>query len=238
MLAAPDGEDESMRPLRLELEGYTSWKKRVEVDFVALGDLFVIIGPTGAGKSSLLDAICLALYGKVPRASDDERRELISLGASEARVQLEFRTNGRTYRVARRFPRSGAQSVRLDRIEEDGVTVPEVENPGVREVNRVLEELLGLDFDAFTRVILLPQGEFAKLLRGKVAERKQLLSRLLDTDRVERAGKRARHQAQTLKDEAETQENVIREVLASATQEKKEELGAQVRGKNGRAQWA
>ena len=87
-----------MRPIRLALEGFTSFRDKVELDFTGL-DLFAITGPTGAGKSSLIDAICFALYGQVPRVGDDYK-QLISHGAERLSVQLDFGVGKSTSKVS------------------------------------------------------------------------------------------------------------------------------------------
>ena len=147
-----------MRPLRLTIEGLTAFRKEQVIDFTDL-DLFVVTGPTGAGKSTILDAMVLALYGAIPRMTTGPSA-LVTHGETMARVQLEFSADGETYRVSRRLPKRGAQSAMLERRDGDD-WVPAVEEGGVRPVNARLEEIVGLDFDGFTRAVLLPQGEFA-----------------------------------------------------------------------------
>ena len=88
-----------MKPLRLSFEGLTCFKERQRIDFTEL-DLFAISGPTGAGKSSVLDAMIFALYGQMPRVSKSYS-ELISLGRDRLAVSLDFRVTGRDFRVSR-----------------------------------------------------------------------------------------------------------------------------------------
>jgi exonuclease SbcC len=180
----------------LTIEGLTSFKTRQPVDFSEL-DLFVITGPTGSGKSSILDAVTFALYGDIARVNDNELRHLISHGASFARVSLDFEVDGTLYRVARRMGRKEAQRATLERV-DDGVVVSEVEQSGVKAVNKRLEEIVGLDFDTFTKAVLLPQGAFDKFLKGNVGERRHILMRLLDLGRYEAAGRLARQEAARL----------------------------------------
>lgn len=185
-----------MRPLRLHIDGFTSFRNPQEIDFSEL-DLFVIIGPTGSGKSSILDAVTLALFGTVPRTNKHELKELISLGASQAKVQLDFEVDGSHYRVARRLPRNGAQSATIERIDGHD-TIPEVDGSGVKEANARIEQIVGLDYEAFTRAVLLPQGAFAEFLKGDTSQRRAILVRLLDLDRFVRAGQLANQRAKEL----------------------------------------
>jgi exonuclease SbcC len=165
-----------MRPLHLELEGFTSFAEHTELDFAAL-DLFPITGPTGAGKSSLIDALIFALYGWVPRVGR-EYRQLISHGAERLAVQLEFAVGGDRYRVSRTIRKSdGRVQARLDRL-ADG-TAESVAGK-VQEIEAAVERIVGLDHDAFTRSVVLPQGEFDRFLKGKPEERRKILVSLLN----------------------------------------------------------
>jgi exonuclease SbcC len=185
-----------MRPLALKVEGLTSFKTTQEIDFSDF-DLFVITGPTGSGKSTILDAITFALYGDIARVNDNELRHMISHGSSFARVSLDFEVDKTVYRVARRMGRKEAQKATLERI-DDGNPVSEVEQSGVKVVNKRIEEIVGLDFNTFIKAVLLPQGAFDRFLKGNVADRRQLLMRLLDLGRYEAAGRLARREAARL----------------------------------------
>ena len=89
-----------MRPISLRLEGFTSFRKITEVDFKGL-DIFAIVGPTGAGKTSLIDAITYALYGCTARVSEKNISDLIHLGSQQASVLFEFRSGNKNYRIVR-----------------------------------------------------------------------------------------------------------------------------------------
>ena len=212
-----------MRPVRLVVEGFTSFRKEQEIDFEEL-DLFVITGPTGSGKTSILDAVTLALYGMVPRAGKQDLKELISLGASQAKVQLDFRVADADYRVARRIPRRGAQVATFERIEGE-TAIPEVERGGVTAVNERVVEIIGLDYRSFTTAVLLPQGDFASFLKGDVKVRRRILIRLLDLDRFERAGALARKKASGLRTAVEAGVGLVAQEYGDATSEALEEAG-------------
>lgn len=211
-----------MKPLALTIEGLTSFREPQTIDFSGL-DLFVITGPTGSGKSSILDAITFALYGKVARVNAHELRELISHGSAYMRVQLDFEVDRTRYRVARRMSRRAGSDVTLERI-EDGVSITEVERGGTKVVNERLEEIVGLDFGSFTKAVLLPQGAFHEFLKGEKAERRRILTRLLDLDRYERVAQAARREADRLQVALSEQRLQIETNYLDATEDRLEEL--------------
>ncbi|TMD59314.1 MAG: SMC family ATPase [Chloroflexi bacterium] len=184
-----------MRPLRLQLKGFTSFREEQNVDFSSL-DLFAIAGPTGAGKSSLLDAVTYALYGLVERVGG-ECGQLISQGLPSMAVTLEFDVAGERWRVTRRSYRKGATEVLLERFGE-GKWAPEAGK--VREVNDRVTALIGLDYDGFTRAVLLPQGKFDQFLAGDAKDRRRILTDLLDLHLYERMQKQALATAKQAKD--------------------------------------
>jgi DNA repair protein SbcC/Rad50 len=164
-----------VRPIKLELQGFTSFRERCEIDFSKL-DLFAITGPTGAGKSSLLDAITFALYGRTERLGKSGR-ELISQGAAAMQLTLEFKAGSEVYRVFRRIKPATA-TVRLEKKEPDGSWISVTSS--IKQLEEEIVRLVGLQFDAFTRAVILPQGKFDQFLRGDSAKRKILLSELLN----------------------------------------------------------
>ncbi len=202
-----------MRPLRLELEGFSTFRERARLDFDGL-DLVAFTGATGAGKSTLIDAITFALFGSVARYDNAGRvAPVIHQLANQARVRLDFSLGGRTYiatRVVRRRSTRGvadsastkeARLELVDGADPDGPTT--VLAGDVKELNAAVEDLLGLDFKQFTRTIVLPQGEFAAFLRDDPATRDRLLQRLLDLGVYERMGQLARSQARKSADQIE-----------------------------------
>ena len=208
-----------MRPRKLSIDGFTSFREPQNVDLTDL-ELFVITGPTGAGKTSLLDSMALALYGQVPRMSGKSGlAELVSHGQAEARVMLEFSVEHDIYRVSRRLPRKGAQSARLERL-EDETWVDAVDRGGVRAVNDKVQELLKLDFGSFCKAVVLPQGEFARFLKGEPSERRETLVALLGLGSYERMRAIANERARELKIKTEQTTEILQgDEFADATPE-------------------
>jgi exonuclease SbcC len=176
--------------------GFGTFADEVTVDFEGV-DVFALVGPTGAGKSTVIDAICFALYGSVPR--HDDRRAVagaVHVQASEAKVALEFDLGDTRYAAVRVIRRDakGKASTREARLEVVG---GDVLAGSAREMEPAVVELLGLDFDQFTRAVVLPQGEFARFLHDKPAARQDLLTQLLGLEVYTRMMQRARATAGT-----------------------------------------
>jgi exonuclease SbcC len=203
-----------VRPLKLELEGFTAFRQRTCLDFGDL-DLFAVTGPTGAGKSSLIDAICYALYGRVPRVTA-EVNAVISQGHDRMQVSLEFQANGRAYRVLREARRKGSGNTRLEQMgAEDWQPIAD----RAREVTSKVEEIVGLDYEAFIRSVILPQGQFQEFLAGSPERRREVLDRLLRVDVYKRMQARAGQQTQFLLQRQNEIERRLRDELADATPE-------------------
>lgn len=226
-----------MRPLELEVEGFTAFRDRTAVDFRD-ADLFALSGPTGAGKSSIIDALTFALYGSVARYGD--RRlvsPLISQGKVEARVRLDFALGQEAYRVARvvrATARGGAttKEARLERLDRadggEGAGVVENLAGDADGVSAAVAKLLGLTFEHFNTCVVLPQGEFARFLHEKPAERQDLLVELLGLGMYDRMREQANQRARTASVEREMLDRRLAE-LADATPEARKALAGRVK---------
>ncbi len=188
-----------MRPTRLVVEGFTAFREITEVDFQG-ADLFALTGPTGSGKSSVIDAMVFALYGCVPRLDRKAVEPIISLGRSEARVVLDFTVAGIAYTAARvvRRTKSGA-TTKEARLESGG----EVLAGSAKELTEAVTALLGLTIDHFTTCVVLPQGEFMRLLHAGPSERQDLLISLLELGLYERMARVAKGREQLARQEAD-----------------------------------
>jgi DNA repair protein SbcC/Rad50 len=200
-----------VRPLRLDMAGFAVFRDETTVDFTDT-DFFALVGPTGAGKSTVLDAICFALYGTVPRWG--ERKAIanaLAPSANEARVRLVFESAGSRYvasRVVRRSAKGKVSTAHaglellpagFDVTKFDTGLSPEdlgevlAGTPG--EMEQAVLDAVGLPYEQFTTCVLLPQGEFAEFLHAKPATRQQILVNLLGLHVYEqirvRAGERA-----------------------------------------------
>ncbi len=204
-----------MRPLKLELKGFTAFRDAATLDLTGL-DLFAIAGPTGSGKSSLLDAMTYALYGRVERVGD-RVGQLISQGQPRMAVSLEFGVGPDHYRVTRSTGAKGATRILLERFRHGEWTQAGEGADRVREADQLIKDVVGLPYDGFTRSVLLPQGKFQEFLVGDAKKRRDLLSDLLDLERFRRMAERAGAMARESSSRAQTLAEVLGGEFAGVT---------------------
>lgn len=179
-----------MKILSLRLKNLNSLKGEWKIDFTAEpfkdNGLFAITGPTGAGKTTLLDAICLALYHRTPRMSSvsASANELMTRHTGDCLAEVEFEVKGARYRAfwsqrrARDKAGGALQAPKVELAAADGTILTDKINEKLRETER----LTGLDFERFTKSMLLAQGGFAAFLEANANQRAELLEELTGTD--------------------------------------------------------
>ena len=182
-----------MRLHDLEVTAFGPFADTVTVDFDELGadGLFLLHGQTGAGKTTILDAVAFALYGTVPGARKEGKRLLSDHAPAGAvpTVTLEATVGGRRIRITRSPEYQRAKKRGTGTITENAkATLAWLDGEGenlsrIPDIAREIERLLGMTADQFFQVVLLPQGEFAKFLRADNEERGKLLEKLFDTTR-------------------------------------------------------
>ena len=179
-----------MRPLELTIEGLRSFRVPVTLDLRGR-DQIAIVGDTGAGKSSIIEAITYALYGQATFSGLN--RELMNDAASQLRVVLRFRVAGQEWEVVRTLRRRGSGAVsaeppQLTLFGAEGAPVERVTQ--ARQVNERIEQVIGLNRDAFLRTTVLPQGRFAQLLvEDEPRARSTILRQVWRTDELEEAAR-------------------------------------------------
>ena len=177
-----------MKICKLKLKNLNSFRGEQEIDFESglLSDasLVAITGPTGAGKTTVLDAICVALYGKTPRLGgqgSQNPKHLISHGEKEGFAEVYFIAKDTGYLATWSATQKGAPKGELRYADTDKLITDKLAKKGKSlgpSQNTVSEEIamiLGLDFDAFKRSVMLAQGEFAAFLKAKDEDRRTIL---------------------------------------------------------------
>jgi exonuclease SbcC len=228
-----------MKILRVRFFNLNSLQGEHAVDFAAspLSDagLFAITGPTGAGKTTILDAITLALYGQVPRHDGSGPEQVMSHGTGESWAEVEFQVSGQLYRSkwsqyrARKKPEGNLQDAKMELSQQpapDAAGAVSAEWPLLEsyksKVPAKVAELSGLEYRQFLRSVLLAQGEFTKFLKSSPGERAQLLEKITDTKKysdISRAAfERSKHESQQVEN--------LRLGLAGVTLLSEQEVGA------------
>jgi len=232
-----------MRLHTMEVTAFGPFAGTETVDFDALADagLFLFTGPTGAGKTSVLDAVCFALYGQVPgtRAGTRSLRSDHAPEGAAPRVVLEVTLRGRRFRLTRspawerpklRGTGTVTQQARVHLEEHTGGAWTTL-STRLDETGDQIGALLGLKLAQFCQVVLLPQGQFAEFLRADAEKRRDLLESLFDTRRfadVERwLVNRRKEAARELDDVDERLERVLARVAEAAGEERPDELDAE-----------
>lgn len=201
-----------MKPIQLTMTAFGPYKGTEIIDFRRLEEhrLFVVSGATGAGKTTIFDGICFALYGQ---ASGEDRTEFRSMrsdfadDAVQTAVELIFEMNGRTFRIMRQIPytKSGNKTETTARCEffelMDGGEVPFVDRQIVSEINRKVEELVGFTQAQFSQIVMLPQGEFRKFLTSDTENKETIMRKIFKTEEYREIVNRLK----TRKDEANEQ---------------------------------
>lgn len=219
-----------MKLHQLTLHAFGPFAGTELIDFDRLGEdgLFLLRGRTGAGKTSILDAVTFALYGDVPGQRDKTQLKSTHAPAeSEPYVQLEFTQGGRRSRV-RRSPHHGRPQKRdphrqtevgqrvVVEFSQDGTWVPYTS--GIQAANDEMQRMLGLDLHQFTKVILLPQGAFAHFLHASSKDKQDLLERLFDTERFTLVEKHLRELAREAEQQLRESDTRIQTHRESLTQ--------------------
>ncbi|MCR4542037.1 AAA family ATPase [Pseudomonas sp. 18.1.10] len=212
-----------MKILAIRLKNLASLAGPFDIDFtaepLASAGLFAITGPTGAGKSTLLDALCLALFGAVPRLGDTgqakmpdadsdisigDPRTLLRRGTGGGYAEVDFvGVNGRRYRA--RWEANRARDKASGKLQNSRQSLIDLDSDQLlasqkTEYKTQLELALGLNFEQFTRAVLLAQSEFSAFLKANDNERSELLEKLTDTALYTQLGRRAFDKAKEAKD--------------------------------------
>ncbi|KJZ51243.1 AAA family ATPase [Pseudomonas marginalis] len=212
-----------MKILAIRLKNLASLAGPFEIDFtaepLASAGLFAITGPTGAGKSTLLDALCLALFGAVPRLGDTgqakmpdadsdisigDPRTLLRRGTGGGYAEVDFvGVSGRRYRA--RWEANRARDKASGKLQNSRQSLIDLDSDQLlasqkTEYKTQLELALGLNFEQFTRAVLLAQSEFSAFLKANDNERSELLEKLTDTALYTQLGRRAFDKAKDARD--------------------------------------
>jgi exonuclease SbcC len=197
-----------MVPHQLSLQNFLSYRD-VKLDFTGLHTA-CIWGANGAGKSSLLEAITWAIWGKSRVNSEDDA---ISFGAANVRVDFIFELRGLRYRVLRARQRQGTPTLEFQ--VEDGSSFRSLTQKGVKATQAVIDDSLRIDYDTFINSAYLRQGNADEFMSKSPKDRKQILADLLKLDRYDVLADKAKDKARDLKNEIENKEASVAAAMDS-----------------------
>jgi exonuclease SbcC len=237
-----------MKPEKLTLENFGPFSGKISIDFTKLDDIFLITGKTGAGKTTIFDAICFVLYGEVPGGRNDHLSRLKSdfgdqgalvqiagIDGGECAVSLEFSLGKDRYRIERspkqEKPKKRGSGTTV--VEETAVLCKWV-NGGWEstisrksEVDKEIKQLIGLDAKEFFKIVLLPQGEFAQFLKQSTSERKDVLGKLFPVETASKIKEMVAERAKEAASQVKEAQNSLLELSKRISLDDFDEIQAQ-----------
>lgn len=202
-----------MKPVLLTMESFGSYSKKTEIDFTKVNEpIFLITGDTGAGKSTIFDAIVFALYGKSSSNNGKEGADFKSqYGEQKPVVTFKFIKNNKEYIVTRSLRevkknKNGIRTIGTNTVLS--LTLPDnTEFLGkVQDIDRKIEEIIGITKEQFTQVAMIAQGEFIALLRAKSDNKKEIFRKLFHTEKFAKLIDKIKEKRKDIRDEVEQAE--------------------------------
>jgi exonuclease SbcC len=227
-----------MRPRKLTLKNVGPFVGELDIDFSSLDEIFLISGRTGSGKTTIFDALCFALYGSLPgsrRLYADRLRSDHAPPGELCSVTLDFALGSRAYRVERR-PRQEQAKKRGEGTRAVDEQASFYELDGNRalpftmkksEIDAKIRELIGLSAEEFCKIVLLPQGEFARFLQQNTSERREVLGKLFPVDAALAIREKAADRVKELKTQLQEAEGALAALAPADTDFSARRAGAE-----------
>lgn len=210
-----------MRPISLTMEAFGSYLRKTEIDFTKVGEpIFLITGDTGAGKSTVFDAMVFALYGKSSSSNGKDGLDFKSqYGDKKPEVVFKFQKNHKEYTVKRSFRevkknKNGVKTLGTSSILS--LTLPDnTEFIGkVAETEKKIEEIIGLTKEQFMQIAMIAQGEFMTLLRAKSDNKKEIFRKLFHTEKFAKIIEIIKEKRRNIKTEADKAESLCKKDIS------------------------
>ncbi len=233
-----------MRPIRVEFQAFGPYVGHEKVDFEAISSkgLFLICGKTGIGKTMILDAMTFALFGKSSGHGRDDFESMRCTNADfdiDTFVKFEFENHGEYYLFERRLERKRknlSAAYNVSHKGDDGIWRPLMENAKEKVVNDKAVEIIGLEYEQFRQVIVLPQGQFELLLTSNSDEKEKILTSIFGEDKWQIIAEHFYSKAESRKNELKGIQEKIRNSLAEESCDSISQLELAVTNKKDQAQ--
>ncbi len=200
-----------MKILKLEFQNINSLEGTTVIDFESpeytANGIFLITGPTGAGKTSIFDAMCLALYGRTPRmkinasGGEDAQNEVLTRGESVCKAELLFEIEGKRYLASwsQHISSGGVLQAAKHEISDQtngGVALAS----GLTETKNQIKKLIGLEFDQFRKTVHIVQGEFDEFLNADTSDKMAIFTKITGQGKYERISAKAKEKRDKFKE--------------------------------------
>ncbi|MBQ0140213.1 MAG: SMC family ATPase [Kurthia sp.] len=215
-----------MKPIKLSLTAFGPYRQQEIIDFTELkgNQIFVISGTTGSGKTTIFDGICYALYGSVSGEDRDNAGNVRSDFAEDklhTAIELIFEMKGKRYRILRQLAhvKQGNKTATGEKNEfveiVDSQEIPVLDSHKIRDMNNKLEEIIGLTKEQFKQIVMLPQGEFQKLLTSDSQNKGEILRKIFKTESFKKMADRLRDKKAVAEKQLEALRNEQNVYIAS-----------------------
>lgn len=210
-----------MLPVKLKMQAFASYAEAVEIDFEKLNNLFLIHGDTGSGKTAILDAMMYALYGKSSGDGRSTFRCVLPVAKDlNTEVEFTFRSGGELYKFTRTITKDDKKKQNCFIFDKtEGIFRALLSNPNATNVNDEAEKITGFEADQFRQVVILPQGQFEKLLTSSSKEKEDTFSTLFDSEKYTNISDNLYKRSKKMEKDIEKDEKALQAVLATVNAE-------------------
>ncbi|MFC6463645.1 AAA family ATPase [Marinilactibacillus sp. GCM10026970] len=217
-----------MRPLKLVMNAFGPYKGKVEIDFTKLAQssLFLVSGPTGAGKTTIFDAIAYALFDQA--SGDDRQKDTFKSQFAKdtdlSYVELEFELGEKRYFIRREPTQIGPGTRSKTKQIQSNVAFHKGDQvtTKVKEANDEIQQIVGLTYDQFRQIVMLPQGSFKKMLESDSGDKEKIFRNIFQTKQMEQFQDQLKAKAKTLSDQFKSNEQAMKQAFSTIAMEEDE----------------
>lgn len=218
-----------MRPLKLVMNAFGPYKEKVEIDFSRFNQqtLFLVSGPTGAGKTTIFDAIAYALYDDASGTSrgKDSFKSQFATDEDLCYVELEFELSGKIYSIKRIPAQMGPGKRGIKKINSEVEFIHgNTATTKISEANGEIQDILSLSYEQFRQIVMLPQGEFKKMLESNSNDKETIFRKIFNTERIQEFQAMLKEETGKLKHSVDSSDSMMEQFIGMISQEEDQTL--------------